>query len=141
MALKEMPKVGEKVRYVGVEYSFLTVGKSYEVTRVEEETFFYVDDHGGELCDNYHDFADWDLVTESHPDSVNSPSHYTQGNIEVIDFIDQVADGYVGRQAAYAGNVIKYVSRAPYKNQAQDIRKAIWYAQRLADVMEVEADE
>lgn len=74
-------------------------------------------------------------------DAVNSPKHYTQGDIEVIDYIDQVADGYEGKQAVYAGNIIKYVSRAPYKNQAQDIRKAIWYAQRLADAMEAEASE
>src|SRR5690606_37567762 len=49
-------------------------------------------------------------------DVVNSPSHYTQGAIEVIDYIDQVAEGYEGKQAVYVANVIKYVSRAPYKN-------------------------
>jgi len=69
-------------------------------------------------------------------DNVNSPAHYRQGAVEVIDYIDQVADGYVGRQAVYAGNIIKYVSRAPYKNGIEDAKKAAWYLARLIDAME-----
>lgn len=163
MTLKEMPKVGDKIRYMGVDYSFITGGKVYEVTRSSRNSFYYVDNDGEELDCDKTDFHDWDLVTEEPEpqpdvtglianlgrrvhelegaDAVNSPKHYTQGDIEVIDYIDQVADGYPSRQAVYAANVLKYVSRAPYKNGAIDIRKAIWYAQRLADAMEAEASE
>lgn len=135
--LTEMPKVGERIHYVGdCDYGFLTRKKDYVVTRVDTKGFWFEDDNGQELTDA---LSNWELVTAE--DAVNSPAHYRQGAVEVIDYIDQVADSYVGKQAAYAGNIIKYVSRAPYKNGAIDIRKAIWYAQRLADAMEAEASE
>ena len=60
-------------------------------------------------------------------DSVNHPSHYTSGKIEVIDFIDD-------QQLSYEkGNVIKYVCRAGKKDPAkeiEDLKKAAWYIQR-----------
>jgi len=43
-------------------------------------------------------------------DPVNHPSHYTDGNIEVIDFIEDKKFGYC------LGNAIKYISRAGKKN-------------------------
>lgn len=74
-------------------------------------------------------------------DNIDHPQHYNYGDIEVIDFIDQVTNSYEGKAAYLAGNVIKYVSRAPHKNGAEDVEKAIWYAKRLADVMETKEDE
>ena len=60
-------------------------------------------------------------------DSVNHPSHYTSGKIEVIDFIDD-------QQLSYEkGNVIKYICRAGKKDAAkeiEDLKKAAWYIQR-----------
>lgn len=56
-----------------------------------------------------------------------NPSHYTQGNIEVIDFIEDQQMDYK------EGNVIKYVSRYKYKNGLEDLEKAKWYLQRLID--------
>lgn len=76
----------------------------------------------------------------SSPNMVEHPPHYNYGAIEVIDYIEQVTDSYEGRRAYLAGNIIKYVSRAPHKNGAEDIRKAIWYAERLAEDMEREKD-
>jgi hypothetical protein len=57
-------------------------------------------------------------------ESVNHPSHYNQGKIEVIDFIqDQKLDFCLG-------NAIKYICRAQHKGKAkEDIAKAIWYLQ------------
>lgn len=136
------PEVGDVVKLHISEECPEVNGRTGVVTDVDEDGYFDVDipseDYGG------YTFVDPNTdgyeINPKEPvkasDNVNSPQHYTQGNIEVIDYIDQVADGYVGKQAVYAGNVIKYVSRAPYKNQAQDIRKAIWYAERLADAME-----
>ena len=57
-------------------------------------------------------------------DNVNHPSHYTDGNIEVMDFIED-------KQLNFArGNVIKYVSRAGKKDpnkELEDLKKAMWY--------------
>ena len=56
-----------------------------------------------------------------------NPSHYKQGMIEVIDFIEDQQMDYK------EGNVIKYVSRYKYKNGLEDLLKAKWYLQRLID--------
>lgn len=57
-------------------------------------------------------------------DNIN-PSHYKQGNIEVIDFILDQKLTYV------EGNIIKYVSRYKTKNGLEDLKKAQWYLQKL----------
>lgn len=57
-------------------------------------------------------------------DNIN-PTHYKQGNIEVIDFI-------LDQQLNYLeGNVIKYVSRYKYKNGLEDLKKAQWYLNKI----------
>lgn len=67
-------------------------------------------------------------------DMVNHPPHYTQGTVEVIDFIEQVTDAYGGFQGYCVGNALKYLARAPHKgNQKQDIAKAVWYLRRISD--------
>lgn len=58
-------------------------------------------------------------------DAVNHPSHYTQGSIEVWDFI-------VDQRLPYLlGNVVKYVSRAGRKGglekRLEDLNKAMAY--------------
>ena len=62
-----------------------------------------------------------------------TPSHYKQGNIEVIDFILDQKLTYV------EGNVIKYVSRYKYKNGLEDLKKAQWYLNKL--MLEMTKDE
>lgn len=58
-------------------------------------------------------------------DIVNSPSHYTDGNIEVIDYIEDKQFNY------YLCNAIKYISRAGKKGDyVTDLKKAIWYLER-----------
>jgi hypothetical protein len=58
-------------------------------------------------------------------DKINHPSHYTVGKIEIIDFIEDQKFTY------NIGNAVKYLSRAPYKNdQIDDMKKAIWYINR-----------
>lgn len=60
-------------------------------------------------------------------DPVNSPGHYTTGNIECIDAMIQVFGEDAVR--AYARiNAFKYQWRAPYKGKtAEDYEKALWY--------------
>lgn len=57
-------------------------------------------------------------------DSVNHPSHYNDGKIEVMEFI---AD----KRLNFArGNTVKYICRAGKKkssNEIEDLQKAAWY--------------
>lgn len=58
---------------------------------------------------------------------INHPSHYTDGRIEVIDFIEDKNLNY------HKGNAIKYICRAGKKDpskEIEDLQKAIWYINR-----------
>ena len=66
-------------------------------------------------------------------DMVNSPAHYTQGDIECIDAIAQVVKDLDGMEAMCTGNAIKYLWRWKHKNGIEDIKKAQWYLQRMID--------
>lgn len=69
-------------------------------------------------------------------DKVCHPSHYTTGNIEVIDAIE---DWKLGM---HEGNVIKYVARAKFKdNELQDLKKARWYLDRKITLIETKENE
>ena len=72
-------------------------------------------------------------MTKHNP--VEHPAHYTQGRIEVLDFIEDQRLGF------HAGNVIKYICRAPYKgNELEDLRKARVYLDRYIKLKENEAE-
>ena len=65
-------------------------------------------------------------------DNVNHPSHYTSGNIEVIDFIEDQKLDY------HLGNAVKYISRAGKKDPAkivEDLQKAVWYINRKINLL------
>jgi adenine-specific DNA glycosylase len=63
-------------------------------------------------------------------DPVSHPPHYTQGKIEVIDYvIDQ-------KMNFLEGNVIKYVSRYKFKNGLEDLKKAKFYLEKLISEVE-----
>jgi len=63
-------------------------------------------------------------------DIINKPKHYTQGNIEVLDFIlDQ-------KMNFLEANIIKYTARYKYKNGLEDLRKAQFYLNRLIEETE-----
>ena len=60
-------------------------------------------------------------------DDINNPSHYTNG-IETADYI------FSWEMDFFEGNVIKYVTRAPYKGtELKDLKKARWYLARLIE--------
>jgi hypothetical protein len=77
----------------------------------------------------------WKVKESAKPDPVNNPAHYTQGNIEVIDYIEAK-----GLDKSYnLGNVIKYVSRSAFKlNKLEDLKKAAWYLAREIQNLEKE---
>ena len=60
-------------------------------------------------------------------DPVNHPSHYTDGKIEVLDFIEDKKLNY------HRGNAVKYICRAGKKDpnkKEEDIKKAVFYLNR-----------
>ena len=71
-------------------------------------------------------------------DRVNSPSHYTSGNREVIDTIeDAVKDAPSTIFGMLQGQVLKYVLRVWLKdNPLEDLKKARWYLDRLIGHLE-----
>ena len=69
-------------------------------------------------------------------DKVNRPTHYTYGDIEIIDFIEQVTKDYKPELAFAIGNAIKYISRANRKNGKEDLDKARWYLNRAFEKWE-----
>ncbi|MFQ3790871.1 DUF3310 domain-containing protein [Staphylococcus nepalensis] len=71
-----------------------------------------------------------DVQQRKRKDTVNHPSHYNYGDIEVIDFIEQVTKHYNPNVAYHIGNAIKYLARSPHKNGKEDVDKARWYIER-----------
>lgn len=70
-------------------------------------------------------------------DTVNHPSHYNTGKIEVIDFIEDQKLGF------HLGNAVKYIARAGKKDPTKtvdDLKKAAWYIQRELDRLTKEAE-
>ena len=68
-------------------------------------------------------------------DMVNSPKHYKQFSREVIDTMQGVSTpeefkGYLKL------NAVKYISRYQGKNGVEDLSKAIWYIEKLKEVLE-----
>lgn len=67
------------------------------------------------------------LIPDSKKDPINHPSHYTDGQIEVIDFIEDKKLGF------NLGNCVKYIARAGKKDpdkHIEDLKKAAWYLDR-----------
>lgn len=74
------------------------------------------------------------LPEDAKIDMVNHPQHYRTGKIECIDCISAVVSMYDGEQAYDVGQVVKYLYRAPTKqNFMQDLKKAQWYLNRLIE--------
>jgi predicted 2-oxoglutarate/Fe(II)-dependent dioxygenase YbiX len=64
-------------------------------------------------------------------EQVDHPSHYNQGQFEVIDVIEDWQLDF------HAGNVVKYLARYKHKeNPIQDLKKARWYLDRLIALLE-----
>ena len=68
-------------------------------------------------------------------DMVNSPSHYKQFSREVIDTMQGMStpEEFKGHLKLTA---VKYLSRYQGKNGVEDLDKAIWYINKLKEVLE-----
>ena len=65
-------------------------------------------------------------------DSVNRPKHYTNGRIDVLDFILDQNLPYL------EGNIIKYICRHKMKNGLEDVQKAEFFVKKLIEKYENE---
>lgn len=61
-----------------------------------------------------------------------NPDYYKSDKIECIDAIECAVEGLSGIEAFCTGNAIKYLWRWKKKNGKEDIRKAIWYLDRIS---------
>ena len=70
-------------------------------------------------------------------DMVNKPPHYNAGDIETIDYIEDVLGSYHAVHHCH-GTVLKYLgSRLWHKaNPLEDAKKARWYLDRMIKNME-----
>lgn len=76
------------------------------------------------------DITEYAIVGDAVADTVNSPAHYTSGDIECIDAIkaQMSADEFAGY---LRGNVVKYMWRYRDKGGVESLEKARWYLERL----------
>lgn len=68
-------------------------------------------------------------------DPINSPSHYTKGGIETIDYMKakMSPEQFIGY---LVGNCHKYLSRFQDKNGLEDLKKCAWYLDKLIQTKE-----
>ena len=71
-------------------------------------------------------------------DPVNHPSHYTSGQVEVIDLLEQaVANAPMPVHAALQWQALKYLNRMWLKGKSlEDAKKSRWYIDRLIGKLE-----
>jgi len=114
----------------------LEVKDKYEV-KVPDDILNDTSNFIGYIKDEIKTHRSNDLQQRKRKDNVNSPSHYNYGEIEVIDFIEQVTKHYNPNVAYHIGNAIKYLARSPHKNGKEDVDKARWYIERAFENWDV----
>lgn len=63
-------------------------------------------------------------------DAVNPP-HYKQGRMETIDIIEDAVQGADPFEAVCHSQILKYTLRYRNKNGIEDLKKAMWYTDKL----------
>lgn len=128
-------KVGYKVKVLGDNM----IGEVSEIADNGKSAEIKVDDGVYRVIIDNYDFTiiEWNAVPEYAEDTVNHPSHYNYGDIEVINFIEQVTQHYNANVAYHIGNAIKYLARSPHKNGKEDVAKAKWYIERAYEKWDV----
>lgn len=122
------------VRYIGPKINELEHNKDYVVTSTSMTHYHVMLDGVKGIWIPKQDLNFVSLksdvpLTLRLDDSVNHPSHYTSGNIEVIDAIE---DWNLDTDF-YLANCIKYIARAGKKDSTkfiEDLKKAQWYLNR-----------
>lgn len=106
-----------------------------------EENMVYI-----EICDGNTDsysFGEIEAFFEpekEETDNVNHPAHYqSRQGIEVIDVIGAFTEDLRGMEAVCTANALKYTCRWKHKNGVEDLKKAVWYLNKLIDIKTKEA--
>jgi hypothetical protein len=87
----------------------------------------YIDPYDQPMATAYKDFID----------DVDQPSHYTYGQIECIDYLEDNLK--IGFEYFLEGNVKKYLHRFRHKgSELKDLRKARWYLDKLISTIDSE---
>lgn len=82
-------------------------------------------DMDAEFRKGLEDLARWEAV--------DHPSHYNQGSIEAIDYIEAWNMDFA------EGSVVKYITRYKFKGKPlKDLKKARWYINHLIQRLEAE---
>lgn len=90
---------------------------------------------------NYNEDDSCQDEQDAQHDSVNHPSYYADGKIEVIDYIEDKKLDY------HLGTAVKYISRAGKKHERgmtdkekeiQDLQKAVWFINRKIELLKNE---
>lgn len=66
-------------------------------------------------------------------DNVNHPVYYNKGQVECIEGIEAMSANKDAFQGFCLGNAMKYIWRYPSKGGVDDLKKAVWYLQRVID--------
>ncbi|WP_019469737.1 DUF3310 domain-containing protein [Staphylococcus cohnii] len=128
-------KVGYKIEILGDRMT----GEVSKISSNGKNAQIRVDDGVYRDITDNNDFTilEWNATPQYAEDMVNHPSHYNYGDIEVINFIEQVTKHYNANVAYHIGNAIKYLARSPHKNGKEDVAKAKWYIERAFENWDV----
>ena len=64
--------------------------------------------------------------------NIEHPDHYNQGDIECIDAIRSALGSALFKGFCW-GNAIKYLWRWPLKGGTEDLKKCIWYINKILE--------
>jgi hypothetical protein len=64
-------------------------------------------------------------------DAVERAAHYNAGKIECIDAMEAAVVGQTAFEGVLTATAVKYLFRWKHKNGVEDVKKAVWYLNRL----------
>lgn len=67
---------------------------------------------------------------EHYPDPVNHPAHYETGKFECIEVMEEVFGTEAVKDFCIC-NAFKYLYRHKRKNGIEDLKKAVWYLNKV----------
>jgi hypothetical protein len=76
------------------------------------------------------DYASEAIYEKFTSDKVN-PSYYKIGKVECIDALEAATINLQGLDAVCTANAIKYLWRWKEKSGVEDLKKAMWYIEKL----------
>lgn len=90
-------------------------------------------DEKGEFSPSNWVAADEAAAEAAGDSSVNHPAHYNQGKYECIDVMEDVFGEEAVKHFCML-NAFKYIWRANQKNGIEDVKKAIFYMEKMVEM-------